>query len=90
MVNDDFIYLIDEKIQSLEKEKRRLQITQESEKLKEIEAQQQTLYAMANYPLSFVSSKCSDEEIEFIISLYRTSIETNLEQVNQEIKELEK
>ena len=58
MVNDDFIYLIDEKIQSLEKEKRRLQITQESEKLK---------------------------EIEFIISLYRTSIETNLEQVNQEI-----
>lgn len=85
MVNDDFIYLIDEKIQSLEKEKRRLQITQESEKLKEIEAQQQTLYAMANYPLSFVSSKCSDEEIEFIISLYRTSIETNLEQVNQEI-----
>lgn len=85
MVNDDFIYLIDEKIQSLEKEKRRLQITQESEKLKEIEAQQQTLYTMANYPLSFVSSKCSDEEIEFIISLYRTSIETNLEQVNQEI-----
>lgn len=85
MVNDDFIYLIDEKIQNLEKEKRRLQITQESEKLKEIEAQQQTLYTMANYPLSFVSSKCSDEEIEFIISLYRTSIETNLEQVNQEI-----
>lgn len=85
MINDDFIYLIGEKIQSLEKEKRRLQITQESEKLKEIEAQQQTLYTMANYPLSFVSSKCSDEEIESIISLYRTSIETNLEQVNQEI-----
>ena len=85
MVNDNFIYLIGEKIQSLEKEKRRLQITQESEKLKEIESQQQTLYTMANYPLSFVSSKCSDEEIESIINLYRTSIETNLEQVNQEI-----
>ena len=40
---------------------------------------------MANYPLSFVSNKCSDEEIEYIISLYRASIEKNLEQVNQEI-----
>ena len=85
MINDEFICLIGEKIQSLEKEKRRLQITHESEKLKQIEAKQQTLYTMANYPLSFVSNKCSDEEIEYIISLYRASIETNLEQVNQEI-----
>ena len=74
MINDEFICLIGEKIQSLEKEKRRLQITHESEKLKQIEAKQQTLYTMANYPLSFVSNKCSDEEIEYIISLYRASI----------------
>ena len=39
MINDDFRYLISEKIQSLEKEKRKLQITQESEKLKQIEDQ---------------------------------------------------
>lgn len=88
MINDDFRYLISEKIQSLEKEKRKSQITQESEKLKQIEDQQQTLYTMVNYPLSFASSKCSMEEIDYILYFYRTSIEMSLGKINQEIDSL--
>ena len=71
MINDEFRNLISKKIRSLEEEKRKLQITQDSEKLEQVESQQQTLHTMIDYPISFASIKSSDEEIQSIINLYR-------------------
>ena len=88
MINDEFRNLISKKIRSLEEEKRKLQITQDSEKLEQVESQQQTLHTMIDYPISFASIKSSDEEIQSIINLYITDVENELGKTSKEIDEL--
>lgn len=88
MIDENYASLISEKLKKLEQKKRKLQITQEAKELKQVEEEMQILYTMKNFPLSFASSRSSDEEIEYIINLYKSDIETNLEQINEGLDKL--
>ena len=89
MINDEFRCLIGEKIQSLEKEKRRLQIIYESEKLAQLEKQQETLNQMMDYPDTYafyrISREIGKEEFEYLVNFYIADVEQKIARLNQEI-----
>lgn len=88
MINEEFRNLITSKLAETEREKRKVQIIPgNNDKLKQIEDQQQALKEISSYPMTFALNSASNDEIEYLINMYKIETEFNLQKINQKIEE---